>query len=224
MEDVLLKEQPQPAGTFQYLPDNYSIPNFEMSDNQKANDVVNGVKANIEQQLIKPRKEIDTKLRAFRERTGKSPNAALPTCFESWKEEAFKNSKHISPENPHAFKVKVNCNQQVEKIYPNEEDEYLTREANDISDEMNELLSACLEFLDKREEIEAQLEEEKEKLNQPVMKVRNMKTEIDGLVTELRKQVGQVEALLADIKAAVSNQAIMIRSKPATGLIAIVNP
>ena len=211
----------QPVGTFKYLPDDYNKPNFEQSNIQEVNDILTEVERIFMRFVVGPRKEIDTTLRSFRTKTGKSPDAALTTCFEIWKSEAFPNDEQN--QKP-AFKVRLNNAARVMKILPNEREQFLTPEVNDITEEMSVLLDCCHEFLGEREDTVERLQEQIEKYNEVVKHNRSKKAdlakgEMESLIPEVDRLVQQVDDLLTDIKAAVSNKDMVV-AKPATWRVA----
>ena len=197
----------QPIGNFQYLPHNYSKPDIPISGNADVDKIAAETVDLFKSGALDLRKQVDSSLREFKGGVNRSPDAALPACFESWKnlvflwEEEFPNGGPfiVDPAN-------ADPDRTITGIFPNKGREFLQDEVLSIGTHMNRLLDASHQFLENKEDLKRQIEEKNVQLYKITVRtstIDNIRTELQLLLKELDNFETEISDLLNDVKTAV---------------------
>ena len=199
----------QPAGIFSYLPEDYTKPKLLISGNSFADDTAATVKEFFTNEILKRRRTVDNHLKAFKVSLGKDINDPLPACFVAWKNRLFPGWE-VPKNSCFCFKISISNNQGplLQSICANKARDSLTPELVNTDTHMNNLLAACLGFLQQKDNLKHKLEELNVQLLYVEACTRTTDTiieELQSLPTEVDRFADEIHILMKNIHAALDS-------------------
>ena len=207
----------QPAGTFSYLPEDYTKPKAPISGNSLADDTAATVKEFFTTEVLKRRRTVDNHLKAFKQSLGKGINDSLPACFVSWKNRVFPGSE-VPKEGCFCISVSNDQASLLQSIRANKPQDSLTPELITTGTHMNNLLATCLEFLRQKDDLKCKIEEDNMQLYMLYIEVRTRTTdmiikELQSLPTEIDRFADEIHILMKNIQAALDSYGMKKRKR-----------
>ena len=198
-------QDPQPAGTFSYLPEDYTKPNLPISGNSLADDTAATVKEFFTTEVLEQRRTVDNHLKAFKLSLDNGINDPLPACFVAWKNKIFPECEEEVPKDG-AFYVEF-CTRSDESsmlqaIHANKQRYFLTPELITTGTHMNALLEACLNYLQEKDDLKRTLKEKNMQLLS-VVEVRTRTT--DAIWKELQSLPAEIDRFAEEIRILMKN-------------------
>ena len=205
----------QPAGTFSYLPENYTKPKLMISGNSLADNTAAMVKEFFTSEVLEQRRTVDNHLKAFKLSLGKGINDPLPACFVSWKNRLF---PEVPKEGCFCISVSNNPVSLLQSIRANKAQDSLTPELIKTGSHMNNLLAACLEFLRQKDDLKHKLKEDNMQLYMLYIEVRTRTTdavikELQSLPTEIDRFAEEIHILMKNIRVALDSYGMKKRKR-----------
>ena len=201
-------QDPQPAGTFSYLPEDYTKPNLPISGNSLADNTAATVKEFFITEVLERRRTVDSHLKAFKQSLGKGTNDPLPACFVAWKNEIFPEWEEVPTEGAFFIEFCTRSDEAslLQAIYPNKQRCFLTPELITTGTHVNVLLEACLKYLWEKDDLKRTLKEKNMQLL--AVKVRTRTTdaiwkELQSLPAEIDRFAEEIRILMKDISTAL---------------------
>ena len=212
----------QPAGTFSYLPEDYTKPNLPISGNSLADDTAATVKEFFTTEVLERRRTVDTHLKAFKQSLGKGTNDPLPACFVAWKNKIFPEWERVPKEGSFHFKTCISNDQAslLQSIRANKPQDSLTPELITTGTHMNNLLAACREFLQQKNDLKRKLKEQNMQLLYVEGCTRATDTiieELKSLPTEIERFADEIHILMKNIHAALHSYGMEKTGREITG-------
>ena len=212
----------QPAGTFSYLPENYTKPKVQTSGNSLADDTAATVKEFFTTEVLEQRRTVDNHLKAFKLSLGKGINDPLPACFVAWKNKIFPEWEKVPKEGSFHFKTCISNDQAslLQSIRANKAQDSLTPELIKTGTHMNNLLAACLEFLQQKNDLKRKLKEQNMQLSYIEVCTRATDTiieELQSLPTEIDRFADEIHILMKNILAALHSYGMEKTGREITG-------
>ena len=199
----------QPAGIFSYLPEDYTKPKLPISGNSLADDTAATVKKFFTIEVLERRRTVDDHLKAFKVSLGKGINDTLPACFVTWKNRLFPGGE-VPKDDCFCFTISVSNNQGplLQSIHANKARDSLTPELINTGTHMNNLLAACLRFLQQKDDLKRKLKEQNVQLLHVEVHTRTTNTiieELQSLPTEIDRFTDEIHILMKNIHAALDS-------------------
>ena len=197
------KQDLQPAGTFSYLPEDYTKPNLPISGNSLADNTAATVKEFFTTEVLERRRTVDNHLKAFKQSLGKGTNDPLPACFVAWKNKIFPEWEEVPTEG--AFYVEF-CTRSdeaslLQAIYPNKKRCFLTPELITTGTHVNVLLEACLKYLWEKDDLKRTLKEK----NMQLLDVEVRTRTTDAIWKELQSLPAEIDRFAEEIRILMKN-------------------
>ena len=215
-------QDPQPAGTFSYLPEDYTKPNLQISGNSLADSTAAAVKEFFTTEILARRRTVDNHLKAFKQSLGKGINDPLPACFVAWKDKVFPEWEKVPQDRAFYIEFSKRSSEvsMLQAVYPNKEQCHLTQELITTGTHMNLLLKACLNYLREKDDLKRMLKERNTQL-QSIVKVRTRTTdailkELQSLPAEIDRFAEEICILMKDISTALDSY-VLKRTGSITG-------
>ena len=196
-------QDPQPAGIFSYLPEDYTKPKLPISGNSLADDTAAMVKEIFTTEVLERRRTVDDHLKAFKLSLGKDINDPLPACFVAWKKEIFPEWEEVPEEG--AFHVE-SCTRSdeasmLQTIHANKHRDFLTQELITTGNHMNDLLKACLDYLQEKDYLKHTLREQ----NMQLLRVEVRTRTTDAISRELQSLPAEIDRFAEEIRILMKN-------------------
>ena len=210
----------QPAGTFSYLPEDYTKLNLPISRNSLADDTAATVKDFFTTEVLERRRTVDSHLKAFKQSLGKGINDSLPACFVSWKNRVFPGSE-VPKEGCFCISVSNDQASLLQSIRANKPQDSLTPELITTGTHMNNLLAACREFLRQKDDLKRKLKEQNMQLLLYVevctRATGTIIEELQGLPTEIDRFADEIHILMKNIHVALHSYGMEKTRREITG-------
>ena len=209
----------QPAGTFSYLQEDYTKPKAPISGNSLVDDTAATVKEFFTTEVLKQRRTVDNHLKAFKQSLGKGINDPLPACFVSWKNRVFPGSE-VPKEGCFCISVSNDQASLLQSIRANKPQDSLTPELITTGTHMNNLLAACREFLQRKNDLKCKLKEQNMQLLYVEGCTRATDTiieELKSLPTEIERFADEIHILMKNIHAALHSYGMEKTGREITG-------
>ena len=210
----------QPAGIFSYLPEDYTKPKLPISGNSLADDTAATVKKFFTIEVLERRRTVDDHLKAFKLSLGKDINDPLPACFVAWKNEIFPEWEEVPKEGSFHFDTCISNDQAslLQSIHANKARDSLTPELINTGTHMNNLLAACLRFLQQKDDLKRKLKEQNVQLYMLYIEVRTRTTdmiikELQSLPTEIDQFADEIHILIKNIQVALDSYGMKKRKR-----------
>ena len=212
----------QPAGTFSYLPEDYTKPKLMISGNSLADNTAATVKEFFTTEVLEQRRTVDNHLKAFKQSLGNGINDPLPACFVAWKNKIFPELEKVPKEGSFHFKTCISNKQAslLQSIHANKAQDSLTPELITTGSHMNNLLAACLEFLRQKDDLKRKLNEQNMQLLYIEVCTRATDTiieELQSLPTEIDRFADEIYILMRNIHVALHSYGMEKTGREITG-------